>query len=156
MVCRYTPVYQQDAPPSLLCLYPSLCRAVSRAPGSQRPGRYHVQAVPHASQYLEVRELLPVKQCGGPWASCWSPGSHPGHTLSISAHSPVPPDMSGAKRLGVSMLTDNALALECPWKQHKHILKPLPAFAGYCCSASSVSLLLAVFILASAPPMNNT
>lgn len=44
----------------------------------------------------------------------------------------------------------------CPRKQHKHILKPLPALARYCCSDSSVSLLLAGFIRASAPPMSNT
>lgn len=150
-------MYQQDALPLLLHLHPSLCRAVAGAPGSQSPGRYHMQAIPHAGCTWPVRELLHIKQCDGPWASCWSPGSHPGHTLPISYHSPVPPGMSGAKRRGISPAWWHRMQLHlCVPGNRTNIFSSLCQHLLGTAVLIPLSLLFAVFILASVPPMNNT
>lgn len=79
MLCRYTQVYQQDAPPLPLCLHPSLCRAGVGAPDSQSLGKpYFMQATPGQAGSSFVSNNLMVPGL---------PAGHLAHTLATHCQS---------------------------------------------------------------------
>lgn len=152
VLCRYTQVYQQDTPLCCGASIPHLCRAVAAAPGSTRPGRYLIQATGQQWGSFLLNNVMP------PWASCWSPGSQPHHTLSslIPQFCVTWHVRCWEARCKPHMVTENTLALALALSRDRTQLKQwLPVLAMERCSDPSVSLLFAAFILASVPPEHN-